>query len=79
MVGSGDFSLFMQKIFSDFSKGAAEDWAVITWSIWNARNRHVFYVIQSDPVVIKNGALSLQQDFRQTKRKLNSSDVSRVV
>jgi hypothetical protein len=29
----GDFSLFMQKIFSDFSKEATEDWAVITWSI----------------------------------------------
>ena len=75
----GDFSLFMQKIFSDFSKEAAKDWAVIMWSIWNARNRHVFYAIQSDPVVIKNGALSLQRDFRQTKRKLNSLDVSRVV
>ena len=75
----GDFSLFMQKIFSDFSKEAVEDWAVITWAIWNARNRYVFYAIQSDPVVIKNGALSLQRDFRQTKKKLNSPDVSRIV
>ena len=74
----GDFSLFMQKIFSDFSKEATEDWAVITWSIWNARNHHVFYAIQSDPVVIKNGALSLQWDFRRAKRTLNSPDVSRV-
>ena len=75
----GDFSLFMQKIFSDFSKEAAEDWVVITQSIWNAHNRHVFDAIQFDPVFIKNGALSLQRDFKQTKRKLNSSDVSRVV
>ena len=75
----GDFSLFMQKIFLDFSKEAIEDWAVIMWSMWNACNRHVFDAIQSDPVVIKNGALSLQRDFRQTKRTLNSPDVSRVV
>ena len=75
----GDFSLFMQKIFLDFSKDDTEDWAVITWAIWNARNRHVFDVIQSDPMVIKNGALSLQRDFRQTKRTLNTPEVSRVV
>ena len=75
----GDFSLFMQKIFSDFSKEAVEDWAVITWAIWNARNHYVFDAIQSDPVVIKNEALSLQRNFRQTKKKLNSPDVSRIV
>ena len=68
----GEFSLFMQKLFSDFSKETIEDWAVITWSIWNARNRHVFYEIQTDPVIIKNGALSLQRDFKRAKQILNS-------
>uniref|UniRef100_A0A2N9EXV2 Uncharacterized protein n=1 Tax=Fagus sylvatica TaxID=28930 RepID=A0A2N9EXV2_FAGSY len=66
-----DYSLFMKRIFTDFSKEDTKEWAVIIWSIWNARNHFVHDEIQSDPLVIKNGALSIQHDFKMAKSSLN--------
>ncbi len=34
----GGFSMFMQWIFQQFSRDEVEEWAIIAWSIWNARN-----------------------------------------
>ena len=67
----GEYSLFMKRIFTDFSKEDTEEWVVIMWSIWNARNHFVHDEIHSDPLVIKNGALSLQRDFKMAKSSLN--------
>ena len=47
------------------------DYSLFMWSIWNARNHFVHDEIQSDPLVIKNGALSLQRDFKMAKSSLN--------
>ena len=48
----GDFSRFMQWIFQQFSKGEVEEWAIITWSIWNARNSYVIKDRQLSPQTI---------------------------
>ena len=39
-----------------------EVWAIVSWSIWNARNRHHFDKKQTHPGDILRGAMNQLQD-----------------
>jgi len=48
-----------------------ETWAMVAWSIWNARNRVHFEVIQTPPHAILKGATSLLKDYQRLARSLH--------
>ena len=46
----------MQKDVNSTWKKELEQWAVLSWAIWNARNKVYFENIQTQPQVILEGA-----------------------
>ena len=69
----GDFSLFMPRMFQDFPKTEVEEWALITWAIWNAHNRLIHEQVQLSPSVIRILAQALDRDYKAAKSSLNPS------
>uniref|UniRef100_A0A2N9HFR8 Reverse transcriptase domain-containing protein n=1 Tax=Fagus sylvatica TaxID=28930 RepID=A0A2N9HFR8_FAGSY len=63
----GEFSSFMQWILKEFPKEEVEDWAIIAWSIWNARNRFVHEDCQVPPQTIRANALAIRYEFNQAR------------
>ena len=48
-----------------------ETWAVVAWSIWNARNRMHFEASQTPPQAILKSAASLLNDYQRLARSLH--------
>ena len=42
-----------------------ENWAMIAWSLWNARNRFHFEHVQTHPTVILRVATSLLEEYQR--------------
>uniref|UniRef100_A0A2N9ELG4 Reverse transcriptase zinc-binding domain-containing protein n=1 Tax=Fagus sylvatica TaxID=28930 RepID=A0A2N9ELG4_FAGSY len=59
------FPSFMLWILQNFSKAEVEEWALISWAIWSARNRFIFEGHHQSPQQIRSEALILLRDFRQ--------------
>ena len=54
-----EFLGFMQWIFRNFTLDALAEWAVVAWSIWNARNKMVYEDCQLPPALILSNGLLL--------------------
>ena len=60
-----DFYILVRELMGVFTKKELEVWAIVTWSIWNARNRYWFDKKQSQPANILQGALLLLQEYQR--------------
>ena len=50
-----------------------ETWFMVTWSIWNARNRFHFEATQTPPHAILKGPVSLMEDYQRLACNLSRS------
>lgn len=46
------------------SRQELDTWAMVAWSIWNARNRLQFEAVQTPPQVILKGVVSLLEEYQ---------------
>ena len=54
-----DFYILVRELMGVLTTKELEVWAIVSWSIWNARNRYLFDKKQSQPADILQGVLSL--------------------
>ena len=60
-----DFYILVRELMGVLTTKELEVWAIVSWSIWNARNRYLFDKKQSQPADILQGALSLLQEYQR--------------
>ena len=59
-----DFFLLFQMLEEKLPLVELERWAVMTWAIWNARNKYYFEKTQTHPKEILSGALGFLQEYQ---------------
>ncbi|XP_075655192.1 uncharacterized protein LOC142625413 [Castanea sativa] len=59
------FHLLARQLMEKLTREEQELWAMVAWSIWNARNRFYFEDTQSQPSDILKGATTLLQDYHR--------------
>ena len=69
-VVAPNFHLLPRQMVAKLTGLELELWAMMAWSIWNARNRFHFEAKQSQPSDILRGATSLLQDYQRLNRSL---------
>ena len=57
-----DFYSLVRELTPVLTKNEMEVWAIVSWAIWNARNRYIFDRKQTHPSNILRGAMTLLQD-----------------
>ena len=57
-----DFLSLARTLVEKLSREELDTWAMVAWSIWNARNRLQFEAVQTPPQVILKGAVSLLEE-----------------
>ena len=60
-----NFYILTRQMEEKLSKKDLEVWAIVSWSIWNARNQFHFEEIQSMPNDILHGAMTLLQEYQE--------------
>ena len=60
-----DFYILVRELMGVLTTKELEVWAIVSWSIWNARNRYLFDKKQSQPADILQGVLSLLQEYQR--------------
>ena len=63
--GAEDFYVLVRELIEVLSTKELEVWAVVSWSIWNARNKWLFDRKQTQPCDILRGAMNLLQDYQR--------------
>ena len=54
-----------QMMMTRLTTSELETWAMVSWSIWNARNKFHFEQVQTPPCVIFKGASSLLEEYKR--------------
>jgi hypothetical protein len=65
------FPMFMLWILKNLSKEEVEEWALISWAIWSARNRFIFEGHQQSPQHIRSEALLLLREYHQANTTIS--------
>lgn len=65
-----DFHSLARQMEDKLTGKEMEVWAMVAWSIWNARNRFYFEKKQSQPGDILHSAMSLIQDYQRLNQHL---------
>ena len=65
-----DFHSLARQMDDKLTGKEMEVWAMVAWSIWNARNRFCFEKKQSQPGDILHSAMSLLQDYQRLTQHL---------
>ena len=65
-----DFYSLARQMKGKLTVKELEVWAMVSWSIWNARNRFYFERKQSQPADILHGAMTLLQDYQRLSKLL---------
>ena len=60
-----DFYGLVKELAPVLTKNEMEVWAVVSWAIWNARNRYIFDRKQALPNDTLRGAMTLLQDYQR--------------
>ena len=60
-----DIYTLVRELMAVLSTKELEVWAMVSWSIWNARNRCIFDKKQIQPCEILRGAMTLLQDYQR--------------
>nr|POE66505.1 hypothetical protein CFP56_68421 [Quercus suber] len=61
-VNASNFYLLVRHLVDQLDRKELETWAMLSWALWNARNRYHFESFQSHPTAILQGATSLLDD-----------------
>ena len=59
------FFLLYQQLNEKLELKDMERWAMISWAIWNARNKLHFEKTQVPPKVISNGAIGFLEEYQK--------------
>ena len=59
-----DFFLLFKKMSTALEADDLERWAIMAWSIWNARNKYYFDHVQLQPRVIMERANSMLTKYK---------------
>ena len=65
-----DFLSLARTLVEKLSKKDLETWAMVAWSIWNARNRVQFEATQTSPHAILKGAVSFLDEYQRLARSM---------
>ena len=65
-----DFHSLARQMEDKLTGKEMEVWAMVAWSIWNARNRFCFEKTQSQPGDILHSAMSPLQDYQRLTQHL---------
>ncbi|KAK9993078.1 hypothetical protein SO802_022781 [Lithocarpus litseifolius] len=60
-----DFLSLAWTLVEKLSREELETWAMVAWSIWNARSRLQFEAAQTPPQIILKGAVSLLEEYQR--------------
>ena len=60
-----DFFHLFRMLGRKLSKEEMEKWAILSWAIWNARNKLYLEKIQTHPKVIMEGALAILENYQR--------------
>ena len=64
-LGVLSFYELAQIMMTRLTTSELETWAMVSWSIWNARNKFHFEQVQTSPNVILKGASSLLEEYKR--------------
>ena len=68
-----NYYILARQLEEKLTKKDLELWAMVSWSIWNARNRFLFEKEQSTPSDILEGATTLLQEYQRFCRTAMST------
>ena len=60
-----DFFLLFQHLVAKLDLKDIERWVVISWAIWNARNKFYFERTQTQPKMILDGVVSFLDEYQK--------------
>ena len=60
-----DFFLLFQHLVAKLDLKDIERWVVISWAIWNARNKFYFERTQTQPKMILDGVMSFLDEYQK--------------
>ena len=63
--GTEDFSVLVRELMEVLLTKELEVWVMVSWSIWNARNKWLFDRKQTQPCDILKRAMNLLQDYQR--------------
>ena len=63
------FGNLVSHLFLYLKKEEVEIWAVVAWSLWNARNRWIHEGVQSSLEFIVDKGVSLLRDYKRVQEK----------
>ena len=66
------FGNLVSHLFLYLKKEVVENWAVVAWSLWNARNRWIHEGVQSSLESIVDRGVSLLHDYKRVQEKSES-------
>uniref|UniRef100_A0A2N9GD29 Reverse transcriptase domain-containing protein n=1 Tax=Fagus sylvatica TaxID=28930 RepID=A0A2N9GD29_FAGSY len=66
------FGNLVSHLFLYLKKEEVENWAVVAWSLWNARNRWIHEGVQSSLESIVDRGVSLLRDYKRVQEKSES-------
>ena len=64
------FLSLARTLVEKLSKKDLETWAMVAWSIWNARNQVQFEATQTPPHAILKGTVSLLDEYQRLARSM---------
>ena len=73
------FFYLAQTLMEKLSQKELEMWAMVAWSIWNARNRLYFEASQTSPHAILKSAETLLEDYQRLTRSMLATEHLRVL
>ena len=60
-----DFYILVRELMVALKTKELEVWAIVSWSIWNARNKYHFDKKQTQSCDILRGTVTLRQDYQR--------------
>uniref|UniRef100_A0A7N2N2W0 Reverse transcriptase zinc-binding domain-containing protein n=2 Tax=Quercus lobata TaxID=97700 RepID=A0A7N2N2W0_QUELO len=67
---ASNFYLLVRHLVDRLDSKELETWAMLSWALWNARNRYHFESLHSHPTAILQGATSLLDDYQRLSVRL---------
>ena len=66
-----DFFHLFRYLGDKLTKKELEQWAALSWALWNARNKVYFEKVQAHPKTIVEGALLLLETYQRIASQAN--------
>ena len=65
-----NFYVLFRHLVDRLNRKELETWAMISWALWNARNKYHFKDVKSHPTTILRGATSLLDEYQRLSVRL---------